>query len=55
MLVLLFLVGLIQFFMYWLCEPFISFLTNFLEIRLFHGIALLIVIYIFSLKDNNYA
>jgi hypothetical protein len=55
MLVLLFLVGLIQFFTYWLCEPFISFLTNVLVIRLFPGIALLIVIYIFSLKDNNYA
>ena len=55
MLVLLLLVGLIQFFMYWLCEPFISFLTNVLEIRLFHGLALLILIYIFSLRDNNYA
>ena len=55
MLVLLFLVGLIQFITYWLCETFISFLTNVLEIRLLPGIALLIVIYIFSLKDNNYA
>ena len=55
MLVLLFLVGLIQFFTYWLYENVISFLTNVLEIRLFPWIALLIVIYIFSLKDNNYA
>ena len=55
MLVLLFLVGLIQLFTYWLCEPFISFFTHVIEIRLFPGIALLIVIYIFSLKDNNYA
>ena len=55
MLVLLFLLGLIQLCTYWLVEPFISFLTNVLEIRLFPGIALLIVIYIFSLKDNNYA
>ena len=52
MLVLLFLVGLIQFFTFWLCEPFIAFVTHFLEIRLLPGIALVIVIYLFSVKDK---
>ena len=52
MFVLLFFVGLIQFFTYWIFEPFIAFATHFLEIRLLPGIALVIVIYLFSGKDK---
>ena len=53
MLVLLFFVGLIQFFTYWIFEPSIAFVTNFVEIRLLPGIALVIVIYLFSANENN--
>ena len=52
MFILLFFVGLIQFFTYWVFEPFIVFFTNIFEIRLLPGIALLIVIYLFSAKDK---
>ena len=52
MFILLFFVGLIQFFTYWIFEPFIVFLTKVLEIRLLPGMALLIVIYLFSAKDK---
>ena len=52
MFVLLFFVCLIQFLTYWIFEPFIAFVTNVLEIRLLPGIALLIVIYLFSAKDK---
>ena len=52
MFVLLFFVGLIQFFTYWIFEPFIAFITNALEIRLLPGIALVIFIYLFSAKDK---
>lgn len=52
MFVLLFFVGLTQFLMYWIFQPFIAFVTNVLEIRVLPGIALVIVMYFFSVKDK---
>jgi len=49
---LLFLVLLIQFFTYWIFEPFSSFLVHVLEIRLFPIIALVGLIFLFSGKNN---
>ena len=51
MFLLLFFVLLIQFFTYWIFEPFVSFLDNVLEIRLFPIIALLGLIFLFSAKN----
>ena len=47
---LLFFVLLIQFFTYWIFEPFASLLEYVLEIRLFPMIALIGLIYLFSGK-----
>ncbi len=55
MFVLLFIVLLIQFFIYWIFEPLASFLEYVLEIRLFPVIALIGLILLFSTKyiDKN--
>ena len=50
MFIVLFFVLLIQFFAYWIFEPFASFLEYFLEIRLFPIIALIVLISLFSAK-----
>ena len=55
MFIILFFVLLIQFFTYWIFEPFASFLEYFLEIRLFSIIALVGLILLFStttIKNN---
>ena len=51
MLLLLFFVLLIQFFTYWIFEPFASFLEYFLEIRLLPMIALIVLILLFLGKN----
>ena len=51
MTILLFFVFLIQFFTYWIFEPFASFLEHFLEIRFFPIIALIGLIFLFSAKN----
>ncbi len=51
MFLLLLIVLLIQFFTYWIFEPFTSFLEHVLEIRLFPIIALLFLILLFSGKN----
>jgi len=51
MFLLLFFIFLIQFFTYWVFEPFASFLGYFLEIRLFPIIALIGLLYLFSAKN----
>ena len=50
MFLLLFFVLLIQFFTYWIFEPFVSFLDNVLEIRLFPVLTLIGLILLFSGK-----
>ncbi len=50
MLLLLFFVLLIQFFTFWVFEPFASFLEYVLEIRLFPIIALIGLVFLFSAK-----
>ena len=51
MFLLLFFVFLIQFFTYWVFEPFASFLEYFLEIRMFPIIALIGLVFLFSAKN----
>ena len=51
MFLLLFFVLLIQFFTYWIFEPFASFLEYVLEIRLFPVVALAVLILLFSTKN----
>ena len=51
MLLLLFFVFLIQFFTFWIFEPLVSFLENFIEIRSFFIIALVGFILLFSAKN----
>jgi len=51
MFLLLFFVFLIQFFTYWVFEPFASFLEYVLEIRLFPTIALIGFVFLFSAKN----
>jgi hypothetical protein len=51
MFILLFFVLLIQFFNYWIFEPFASFLEYILEIRLFPIIALISLVFLFSAKN----
>jgi len=51
MFLLLFYVLLIQFFTYWIFEPFASFIGYVLEIRLFPIIALIGLILLFSAKN----
>ncbi len=51
MFILLFSVLLIQFFNYWIFEPFASFLEYILEIRLFPIIALISLVFLFSAKN----
>ena len=51
MLLLLFFVFLIQFFTFWIFEPIVSFLENFIEIRSFPIVALLGLILLFSAKN----
>ena len=51
MFLLLFFVLLIQFFTYWIFEPFASFLEYVLEIRLFPLLALTGLIILFSTKN----
>jgi len=51
MFLLLFFVLLIQFFTYWIFEPFASFLEYVLEIRLLPIIALIGLILLFSTKN----
>ena len=50
MFLLLFFVLLIQFFTYWIFEPFTSILEYVLEIKLFPVIALIALFYLFSGK-----
>jgi len=51
MFLLLFFVLLIQFFTYWIFEPFVSFLEYVLEIRLFPIVALIGLVFLFSAKN----
>ena len=51
MFLLLFFVLLIQFFTFWLFEPFVSFLEYVLEIRSFPIIALIGLIFLFSANN----
>ena len=51
MFLLLFIVGLIQFFTYWVFEPLASFLEYVLEIRMFPIIALIGLVFLFSTKN----
>ena len=51
MFILIFFVLLIQFFNYWIFEPFASFLEYILEIRLFPIIALISLVFLFSAKN----
>ena len=51
MFLLSFFILLIQFFTYWIFEPFASFLEYVLEIRLFPIIALIGLIFLFSAKN----
>ena len=51
MFLLLFFVLLIQFFTYWIFEPLTSFLEYVLEIRFFPIIALIGLIFLFSVKN----
>ena len=51
MFLLLFFALLIQFFTYWIFEPFASFLEFVLEIRLFPIIALIGLVFLFSRKN----
>ena len=51
MFLLLFVVLLIQFFTYWIFEPFTSFVEYVLEIRLFPVIALVGFFFLFSAKN----
>ncbi len=53
MFLLLFFVLLIQFFTYWVFEPLASFLEYVLEIRLFPIIALIVLVFLFSAKNNK--
>ena len=50
MFLLLFFVLVIQFFTFWIFEPFTSFLEYFLEIRMFPMIALIGLVFLFSTK-----
>jgi len=52
MFLLLFFVLLIQFFTYWIFEPFASFLEYVLEIRLFPSIAIFSLILLFLAKKH---
>ena len=51
MFLLLFFVLLIQFFAYWIFEPFASFLEHVLEIRFFPIVALIGLVFLFSAKN----
>ncbi len=51
MFILLFIVLLIQFFTYWIFEPFASFMEYFFEIKLFPIIALVSLIFLFLAKN----
>ena len=51
MFLLLFFVLLIQFFTYWIFEPFVSFLVYVLEVRLLPIVALIGLIFLFSAKN----
>ena len=55
MFLLLFVIFLIQFFIYWIFEPFASFLEYVLEMRLFPIFAFLVLMFLFSVKsiENN--
>ncbi len=53
MFLLLFFVLLIQFFTYWVFEPLASFINYVLEIRLFPIIALIVLVFLFSAKNNK--
>ncbi len=53
MFLLLFFVFIIQFFTYWVFEPFVSFLDYVLEIKLFPVIVLIGFIFLFSGKTIN--
>ena len=53
MFLLLFFVLLIQFFTYWIFEPFASFLEYVFEIRFFPIIALIGLIFLFSAKNTE--
>jgi len=53
MIFLLFFLSIIQSFTYWIFEPSISFLTGFIELKLFPGIALMLFLFLFSAKDKN--
>ena len=51
MILLLFFVLLIQFFTYWIFEPLASFLEYFVEIRFFHIVVLIGLVFLFSAKN----
>ena len=53
MFLLLCFIFLIQFFVFWIYEPFTIFLTNLLAIRLLPGIVLLTFLFLFSAKNDN--
>jgi len=51
MFLLMFFVLIIQFFTYWIFEPFVSFLEYVFEVRLLPIIALVVLILLFSAKS----
>ena len=53
MLLLLFIIFLIQFFVYWIFEPISHFLTSTLELRFLPIIALLLFLFLFTSEKNN--
>ena len=53
MFLLLFFVFLIQFFTYWVFEPLAFFLDYILEVRMFPIIALIVLVFLFSAKNNK--
>ena len=54
MIFLVFFILLIQFFTYWIFEPFTSLLEHFFEIRSIPVIALVVFIFLFSGKNIKY-
>ena len=53
MYILFFLILLIQFFVYWIFEPAVAFLTNILEIKSLPIVFLTVTLVLFSARENN--
>ncbi len=53
MFILIFFILLVQTFSFWLFEPFTAFLTHLIEIRILPFFILLILIFLFSTKNND--